>query len=716
MVLGVSAAITLATTFYCLGQKKIYRANSTLEIDPNAIQPLGKDIDSVELGVSSYWNNKEYYQTQYKIIQSRKIAGATVRALGLQHDGGFLENLPPNSPPATRDVPVATAADILIARTTVEPLKDSRLVVISYEDADPARAQKVLSALVNTYVQSNIDNALTSSNSTADWLNGQLGKLKDELKASEMALYNYKKDNNILSVSIDDQSNMLRTEMMDLGESLTKVRVQEQQAAARKAELDKVDPHDPSRLPATELLNDVLLQSMREDYVSAEATRNGLLGAGLGPNHPQVVAATAKVDTTRAALVGEVKNIQASATRDLSALRREASGLDRLFKQAKSQALDLNLLGIQYNRLLRNKTNTEKLYSLVLERTKQNDLTRMMRFNNISVVDSALVPHAPVRPRVPLDIALGAVFGLALGVGTALGRQFLDRSIKTPDEVERDIGLTFVGLLPLLDDRQATYGRRSRSSRRRARAQEGSGEPELVVHNHPTSGVAEAARAVRTNIMFMSPDSPPRCILVTSAAPSEGKTTVACCVAIAMAQAGQRVLLVDCDLRRPRLHRIFRQDSAVGVTSAVIDPALLDDRDLGTEIPNLSVLPCGPQVPNPAELLHSESFARLLRLLAGRYDRLVLDSPPVVPVTDAAVLSTQVDTTLLVVRAFKTSRDLARQAARSLQDVGGAVPGVVLNAVDLNRREYGYYHYYYYKGDGYVSEASGRDAQAEADG
>jgi capsular exopolysaccharide synthesis family protein len=189
--------------------------------------------------------------------------------------------------------------------------------------------------------------------------------------------------------------------------------------------------------------------------------------------------------------------------------------------------------------------------------------------------------------------------------------------------------------------------------------------------------------------------------LVTSAGPSEGKTTVACSLAIAMAQAGQSVLLVDCDLRRPRLHKVFRRSNAEGVNVAVIDPQAVDLEALRTEVDGLSLLSSGPHAPSPAELLQSDKFAQLLDYLSSKYDRIVLDSPPLVPVTDAAIVATQVDASILVIRGFKTTRDLARQALRSLRDVGVKPIGAVLNAVDLTRKEYTYYQYYYYKHEGY---------------
>ena len=437
----------------------------------------------------------------------------------------------------------------------------------------------------------------------------------------------------------------------------------------------------------------------------------------MGEKHPKAAHARAKIETTRKALMNEVENIKGAMDRDHSAISRQVSGLNKLFKRANSASLDLNLLQIEYSRLQRSKKNTEKLYSLVLDRTKETDLERVMGFNNIRVVDTPLKPGNPVWPNVPVNIAFGVVAGLALGVGAAFGREQLDRSIKTPDDVEQVLGLHFLGLVPEVepDTALAPYGS-GRNRRRRKRKQEiaADGKSELIVHRYPTSGIAEAARAIRTNVTFMSPDEPFRTLLVTSAGPSEGKTTVACFLATAMAQAGQRVLLVDCDMRRPRVHRVFDGRNDAGITSLLVDQGTLDDVVVETEVPNLTVLPTGPVPPNPAELLQSAKFAKLLKLLQERFDRVILDSPPICPVTDAAVLATQVDGTVLVIRSFKTTKEFAKQGRRALTDVGAHVAGAVLNAVDLGRRTYGYYHYYYYKRDGYGPEEKSSSAGSDA--
>jgi capsular exopolysaccharide synthesis family protein len=691
----IAVAFELGVTFWTASRVRVYRAEATVEFDPNPPRPLGKNIDAVvDLGTAGGWDNREYYETQYKVLQSRHVAVATVDALGLQRDPAFLQMVPPGRTPnmSAKPVTLDQAAEILRDRITLTPIRDSRLATVSLEDTDPARAQRVLTVLVNSYIEFNLNSAVDSTGSAIDWLRAQLDTVKGSLETSELALHTFKQDRNILSVDIDAQSNMLREEMKQLNDALTTVRTHREDLIARRDELLKVPTDDPGNLPASELLQSALLQQLRERYVEAIRDRSALIGAGKGENHPDVLAANARVDVTRTALFSEVKGIQGAVSRDLSVAEHESAGLSSLYEEAKKKALDLNLMEIEYNRLRRTKENNEKLYGMLLERTKEADLTRMMRVNNVTVVDTPLLPERPVRPRVLVNLSIGALLGFILGAIAALTRALLDRTVKTPADVEQDLELPFLGLMPVI----SASGHGDGKSRRRRGANPAL-SPDLIVHQSSRSGAAEAARAMRTNLMFMAPDRPYRTLLVTSAGPAEGKTTIACCIATAMAQAGQRVLIVDCDLRRPRLHRVFGRSLGIGLTNIVIDESAMDSALNRTEVPNLDVLTTGPLPPNPAELLQSDRFKTVLALLSERYDRVILDSAPAAAVTDPAILSRIVDGVVLVVRSYRTTKDLARHGARCLTGVGGHVAGVVLNAVDLDRHEYKYYHYYYAK-------------------
>ncbi|WP_437525866.1 polysaccharide biosynthesis tyrosine autokinase [Sorangium sp. So ce726] len=709
--------VALSVTFYTLGQKKIYQSTATLQFDPNPPRPLGRGVDTVvDMGSGSYWNNREYYETQYKVMRSMRVALAVVAQLNLQNDAYFLKDLPRDAAaPAPMSVSPEEAAELLRERLAVEPVKDSRLAIVRYNDADRERAQRILSLLMDVYIEQNVDDALTSTNSAVDWLRTQLEKLKNDLETSETSLHEYKKSNNILDIDFEDKTNLLREEMKQINDALTTVRTRREEFAARSHELSKVDANNPLDLPASELIQSPVLQMLRGRHEEFVRERDALIGSGKGENHPDVRAATERVAANKSALIAEIKNVQGAVNRDLAIVKRQEAGLAGLLDGAKKQAFELNSLKIEYDRLRRTKENTEKLYQLVLERTKESDLQRMMRVNNIRVLDRPNLPHMAIRPRVGVNIAIGVLAGLLLGIGAAMARAMLDRTLKTPEEVERELGLPFLGLLPEFDRRDRGDAVPRRARHRGKPAAEPS-RPELIVHDRPKSGIAEAARAIRTNLLFMSPDQPYKTLLVASAGPAEGKTTVCCCIAVAMAQAGQRVVLIDCDLRRPRLHAIFKKGPEIGVTSALLDDSVVDDENaLMTEVENLYVIPAGPIPPNPAELLHSERFRALLRKLQGRFDRVIIDSPPIGAVTDSAVLSTLVDGTVLVVRASATTHDFARHGIRAVLDVGGKTVGAVLNAADLNRREYGAYRYYGDKKDGYYRAPAEHTPPDDAD-
>lgn len=721
---AVATLVVAATAFYTLGQKKIYQAEATIMFDPNPPRPLGQAVESVvDIGAGSFWNNQEYYETQYHIIQSRGIALAVVRELGLTDDARFLQNLPPNEEPIpSDDVSAEQAAEALRARIQVQPVRDSRLAKVTFQDADPARAQRILSVVVNTYVNINLERAVESTSSATDWLRGQLDGLKKDLESSEHALHEYKKTNDILSVAFDDKSSMLVDQMRLLNEEVTRAESDLGKASARHTQLRAAPQDDPMRIESSVLLASPMLTSLRAAHQSALREYKSLLEGPKGANHPEVVAARDQVKTAEAAVLREIRNVKKAAQRDVREVAGHVGGLKANLDEAKKQAHELNLLEIEYNNLRRSKENTEKLYSLVLERTKESDLSQMMRVNNVSVVDEPLEPGAPIRPRVPLNIVVGLFMGVVLGVAAAFGRGMLDRTLKVPDDIEQELGLTCIGLLPQFtpaSQQSAYYAKKRR--RRGRRDEQPSGAPELVVHNEPMSSIAEAARGIRTNLMFMAPDEPHKVLLITSAGPSEGKTTVACCIATAMAQAGQRVALIDCDLRRPRLHRVFKKSSTVGVTTALLNENY-DEVAYDTEVPDLTITTAGPIPPNPAELLHTERFKHFLAAMRERYDRVIIDSPPVAAVTDPTVLSTLVDATVLVVRAFKTRKDVAKHAVRALDSVSGTLAGVVLNAVDFNRSEYKYSHYYYYRREGYYSDtdrpsaAGGRPSSRTGDG
>ena len=694
VIVGAGIALLYAKT-----QSRIYEAVSMVEINPHVTQPLGSKGDE-NLDMGFFFDSREYYETQYKIIVSDRVLSAVARDLSLGQDYDFMgQSGPPATPPSLESATLA-----LRRRVSVEAIKYSRLVLIKVEDTRPKRAAQICNAVAAAYLDQNLQNALTATSDAVAWLNGQVDHIKQDLEGNENALYEFKEHNNLPSTSINEASNMLRVELQEFDTVLTHIRTKRQELQARAAELSEISPETPDQLPSTELLASSYLSSLRTQFQEAYKDRLSLIAEGKGENHPEVKKRDERIAETKEALLAEIKNIQGAVERDLAIIKREEAGDAVLFDAARRRAVDLSMKEIEYHRLDRNRDENEKLYGMLLEHMKEADLARMMRVNNIRVVDSANEPRVPIRPRIPLEVAVGLLAGLLLGLVGAWTREQLDSSIKLPSDVEEKLGVTCLGLLPQFAEREGGTAR-ERKRRRGGATTDPLSASELVVHARPLSGVAEAARSIRTNLMFMNPDRPSKKLLVTSAAPSEGKTTVACTLAIAFAQGGQRVCIVDCDLRRPRLHRIFNRVGDVGVTSVLLGDATADEVAKPTVVDNLWSIPSGPIPPNPADILHSIRFRKFLDDLAERFDRVVIDSPPAVAVTDAAVLSTLCNGTIFVVRAFKTSKHLSGQGLRALRDVDATIVGTVLNSVDLNRHEYTYYqHYYYYKRGGYYAE------------
>lgn len=716
IVIALTVLATGIALLYTKSQPRVYQASAMLQFDPNPVRPLG-DKNDPSLAWMTYFDNQANYETQYRIVTSDAVLSEVVRTLGLQNDPRF-----GGGPAVKPKDAMENAIGSVRGRVTVEPQKNTLLFYVRVEDTDPELAQKLSDTIARTYVDHNLKKSMDESSDAALWLSGQVDHYRNELESNENALHEFKKANDLPSSTLEEVSKMIRLEMQSYDEALTHTRTKKQELMARHAELAKVTIENVDVLPASELLNSAFLQGLRGQYLAAKKEREELIAQGKGENHPLVKGADEKILESKRALVDEVRNIQGAVERDLAVVQREESGEASLYEDARKRAVDLNLKELEFHRIDRQRDQNEKMYDTLLERMKEADLARRMKVNNVDLVDPPTVPRSPIRPNTMANLGAGALIGLVLGLAFAVLREQLDTSLKAPNDVEDKLGISFLGMLPALDDDAAPKRGRKRRRRRGDLPRDASDDPAVYVHQRPLSGVAEAARSLRTNLTFMSPDKPHRRILVTSSAPAEGKTTVACSIAIAMAQSGLKVCIVDCDLRRPRLHRVFGRVGDAGLTSVLVGEATIADvakpargGSKGGEIPNLWCIPAGSPPPNPADLLHSERFKKFLNELEEHFDRIVIDSPPLAAVTDSAIVSTLVDTTIFVIRAFATSYHLARQGLRALRDVDAPVAGAVLNAVDLTKTSYSYYYqqYYYYRREGYGQ--TGDDGEAESE-
>ena len=694
-------------------QTKIYRSTASVIVDRRAPQVLGKDVGEViELSTGTYWSNKEYMKTQENVIASKRLARKVVERHRLLHHPLFW--ITTNDPKARKPedkqkAPERTlemAATRLRALTNAATVRDSNILEISVEHSLPDMAAKLANAVATEYLSEGLDYKALYGSKASKWLHTQLDTLKKKLNAAEDALFAYKKENKIISVSLENRQTLINRRIERLNDALNDIRIKRMSVEARRKQLLSARQQKPMEMSFSPVLENSTIQGLKDSYIKEQRELAALTHAqGYGNKHPKVLEAVAKVDLSLKDLEREVKAVLGSVDAQFQEVRDTEAKLAAEMERAKREAMAINGREIDYNRLKREAENNQKLYSVVLSRWKESNLSSQLPFSNIRLLDSAVETRVPIRPRVSLNMVLGGILGLLLGIALAFLVETLDRTVKTQVEIDQVPGLPYLGMVPKIPGSQRMHkGKRRPAS---------NPDVDLIVHRNSGSTVAEQCRSIRTNLLFASTDTKMDKILVSSAGPREGKTTTAVNLAITMAQAGSRVLLVDTDMRRPRLHRIFGVANKIGVTSILTGDAAIEEVVKDTEVPGLYLLPSGITPPNPAELCQSEKFRQLLDDLADRYDRVILDSPPIMLVTDAVILSTLVNGTVIVVRSGTTSRVALTEATRYLLDVGSKVLGCILNDFDLEKRGYGYYRYSRY---GYYRYGSRYQPYGHSDG
>jgi capsular exopolysaccharide synthesis family protein len=556
-----------------------------------------------------------------------------------------------------------------------------------------------------------MEDRLGATSSALEWLGKQLDTLKNQLEQSELALHQFSEQHSNLAVSLEDQQNIVAANIDQLSRALTSTKTRRIEAEARLGELKAALRDDPSDVHTSTILANPTIGQLRERYRTLVTEREAL-SVQYGEAHPKIVSINAQIGTVREAMRKAIGAMVSAAQSDLNEIQKIEKGEQGALGGANKVGLELNLQEITFRRLQRERDNTAKLYGTLLERTAQTDLTRALQVSYVRLVDQALVPNSSVSPRVRLSLSVGMLLGLLLGIAIAITLEQLDRVIRTVEDAEA-LGLTVLGVVPRIEEGGHASGP-AYARRRRSNVAEVVRNRDLVVHSHPKSSVAECCRTIRTNLSFMGAEHPIRTLVVTSASPREGKTTVALSLAISFAQSGKRVLVVDTDLRKPRTHKALGLPNARGVTTILVGEHNSKDVIQATEVPGLDVLTSGPIPPNPAELLHTEQFHDLLADLRRRYDHVIFDSPPLAAVTDAAIVGPQMDGVLLVVHGQKTTREALRSALRQLRDVKAHVVGGLLNDVDLSSRHYGYGSYYYYHGEGYYQSDDDKPRRADA--
>jgi capsular exopolysaccharide synthesis family protein len=705
-VLLATFAIVLALSVIAtLNATRLYQATSSVAIFPETPNVLG--LKGVEDSSPEY-DYEVILETQAAILRSDALAMKVIEAMQLDRDPRFAGATRPQAEGSIRVSSMqpdpARAAGLLGAfrgGLGVQIMRNTRLVQISYTHPDPRLATEIVNALVKTFIEENFKTKYESVTQTSEWLSTELADLQLKVQTSEEKLVRYQKDHSILGV--DEKQNIVTAKLNELNNVLTAAQTDRIQKESNYRLAVTGDPAALSKTSGTSSM----LERLREKEADLN-TQYAQATTQFGSGYPKVVELNNQLKQVRTEIVAEETRVQHGVRDDyLAALQRE-NLLTTAFEQQKQEANQLNESAIEYSVLKRDAEANRQLYQDLLQRLKEAGVSAGLRSSNIRVVDVARTPTYPIKPNVPRNIEIGLLLGLACGIGLAFVLESLDTSIRNMEELSAISTLPALGTIPL---QLSSNGYLRKRLRTMSAETEKSESPALVTHARPKSEAAEAYRALRTSILLSSFGAPPKVILVTSPLPQEGKTTISANCALVLAQRGNRVLLLDADLRRPGIEKLFGIKARGGLSTLISGVDKLEDVLVAsTEVPNLWILPAGPIPPQPVELLGSTVMKDHITRWRDEFDHIIIDTPPCLSVTDAVVLSPEADRVILVARAGKTTKPALRRACDLLLHVNARVMGIVLNALDL--RSGGGYYYYTYGGPDahrYYDEASPQD-------
>lgn len=650
---SVFLAVVLSVAAYTFTRVPMYDARASILIEVEA--PNVIDFKEVLQEGSRF---DAYYQTQYELLKSPALARKTVGALELWKRPDF-------------GAPTESAAvGALLRGLLILPVRGSRLVNVRFRSPNPKLSAEIANAHARQYIEQSLENRFLVSKEATEWLDRQLAEERKRVEQSESALQAYREEHDALSLK--DGQDIVVHKLSDLNAAVTRAKTNRIQQEAQYRELQAVqnDRSAVDSIPA--ILSNSFIQELKGDLARAQR-EYAQLSETLGERHPTLIEKRSAVETTEKRLAAEVAQVVESVRNAYQAALAEETSLMRALEEQKREALALNRRGIEYAALEREAESVRLVYQSLLQRAKETGVSRELRATNIRIVDLAEPPGGPATPRTQFNLLMSLFTGTLLALGAAFFVELLDDRVKTPDDLRGHFGLPFLGLVPEVRSKD-----RSKAS--------------LLQRDAPPSFV-EAVRALRTSVVSSSGVKDPRSIVVASAASGEGKTLVASSLAIALAQAHHRVLLIDADMRRPSVHGIFGRGLEPGLSNVLAGTATLGDALRATTVPGLTVLSAGAATLKAPELLGSALFKELFHIVQEHFAWVIVDSPPVLDVTDASVVARRASGVVFVVGAGMTSSRRARLAIEELQHAGGHVLGTVLNRAKLEHHSFYYSPY-----------------------
>jgi len=687
-VLGAWLIVVVTVLIGTLLTTPIYRASSTLQIERDTIRVVDVGAMTPLEGAG----DRDFYQTQYELLKSRTLAERVVNQMGL--GSAEFERLRPRSLwsrftglfGADRAVSVASTSgaaarpaqadarqNSLINRfregLSIEPVRNSRLVRVNYDSPDRAFSQRAANAVVETFIASNLERRFDSSSYAKGYLEERLQEFKQKLEDSERNLVGFAQKEQIISVG-EQSTSLSEQSLASLNAALGKAR----EDRIRSESMWRQAQASRGLVLYGEAGGQSMIKSLQESRGKLLAEYQDKLRM-YKPDYPLMLQLKGQIGEIDRQIIDEIANVKAAIRAEFLGAQEQERLLNEQMIAVTSEALDLQNRSIQYNIYKREVDTNRQLYDGLLQRYKEIGVAGGVSTNNISVVDRAM-PGSQFKPSIKGNMVIGMLLGLLLGILLAVAFEYLDDTLKLPEDLEKHLGVPVLGVIPML---KKTTPQQAWQDQR--------------------SAFSEAYRSVRTALQFSTATGAPKSILVTSATPSEGKSTTALTLARNFAQMGTRVLLIDADLRNPTLHKTLGIDNSRGLSNLLAGAVRANDVIVTTRDKGLMVMTSGPLPPNPAELLAGSKMLSLLTVAGVKFDKIIIDGPPVLGLADAPILANVARGTLLVVEAGETRVSIARNAIKRLQAAHAFVVGGILTKFESRQAGYGYgdYSYYHYQ-------------------
>lgn len=699
-IIGFALIVTVLTVLVVFSMKPVYKATATLLIESQQA-----NVVSIEEVYGLDKSNSEYYLTQFEIIKSRRLAEKVVSTLSLQdhpefnQEPGFSFNwrdMLPFSLPGGEDVDSESEGaqraalnkfiDGFRSRLTISPIRKTQLVKITFEANDRKLAADVANAIGQAYIEGNLEAKLEVTMQASSWLSERLGGLKAEVNAAEKSLQSFLDSENIVGAEggttiANKELELISSKHIDAKRDRLNLESHYNQIQAAKGSIRALE-----LVPG--VLQDRTVQEFKRQVLEVELKRSEL-AKRYGAKHPSMKAAQSEVNNARGSLNSQIRSVINGIKSDYSAALASEKSLEKALAKTRVGLQDLGRKEYKRKELENEAESKRAVYDTFLQRFNETNATGDLNSANARIVDPAVVPVLPAKPKKKLIVIAAFIASLMAGVVFAFLLEALNNTVQTPEDVENKLSTTLLGILPLLKETKQnpnpSYG-------------------EFLAENQ--SSFAESVRTIRTGIVLSALDNPHKVIAVTSTMPGEGKTSVALSMAFALGQM-EKVLLIGADMRRPVFSKALGMDKkAAGLSNFVAGTAQLDECIQRHEEGGIDVIGAGTIPPNPLELLSSKRFAKALQLLEEKYDRIVIDTAPSQSVSDAMVISPLVGGMIYVVKADSTTYQQAKSGIKRLRDVNAPLIGVVLNQVNMTKAskyyagEYGgYYDTYGYSED-----------------